>query len=58
MLADVRTFDRLSVAKKMAMLQAVKRMGRLWQQCIVLHFVHYLNGLCCADLPLPWGCLS
>ena len=43
MLADVRTFDRLSVAKEMSVWQAVKRMGRLWQQCMVLHFTHRLG---------------
>ena len=55
MLADVRTFDRLSVAKEMSVWQAVKRMGGLWQQCMVLHFTRYLNGLCCTVLPLLYG---
>ena len=36
----VRTFDRLSVAKETPVLQAVKRMDWLWQQCMVLHFTH------------------
>ena len=45
MLADVRTFDRLSVAKEMSVWQAVKRMDGLWQQCMVLHFTYRPDGL-------------
>lgn len=52
MLVVVRTFDRLSVAKEMSVLQAVKQMDWLWQQCMVLHFTHCLNSLGCAVLPL------
>ena len=35
MLVVVRTVDRLSVAKETPVLQAVKRMDWLWQQCSV-----------------------
>ena len=52
MLVVVRTVDRLSVAKETPVLQAVKRMDWLWQQCMVLHFTHCLNGSDCAVLPL------
>ncbi|MBS6409084.1 MAG: hypothetical protein KH414_00615 [Tannerella sp.] len=52
MLVVVRTLDRLSVAKETPVLQAVKRMGGLWQQCMVLHFTHCRNGSHCAVLPL------
>lgn len=51
MLVVVRTFDRLLAAKEWTVLQAVKRMGGLWQQCMVLHFTHCLNGMCCIVLP-------
>ena len=44
MLVVVRTVDRLSVAKETPVLQAVKRMDWLWQQCSVLHFTHCRNG--------------
>lgn len=52
MLAVVRTFDRLSVAKEMAMKQTVKGLDGVRQQCMVLHFAHSLNGTGCAVLPL------
>ena len=52
MLVVVRTVDRLSVAKEMSVLQAVKQMDWLWQQCMFLHFTHCRNGSHCAVLPL------
>lgn len=55
-MAVVRTFDRLSLAKEIAIKQTVKELGGLWQQCMVLHFTRYLNGLCCIVLPLLCGC--
>ena len=38
MLVVVRTVDRLSVAKEMSVLQAVKQMDWLWQQCTIERF--------------------
>ena len=52
MLVVVRTVDRLSVAKEMAIKQTVKGLDGVWQQCMFLHFMHCLNGSGCAVLLL------
>lgn len=45
MMAFVRTLDRLSTAKEVPILQGVKRLGWLGQQCAVLPFVLLYGGL-------------
>ena len=40
----VRTFDRLSTANKMDIIRAVKHLGYLWQQYVVLHFSCIIGG--------------
>ena len=52
MLVVVRTVDRLSVAKEMAIKQTVKGLDGVWQQCMILHFTHCQSGSDCAVLPL------
>jgi len=40
----VRTFDRLSAAKEMDIIQEVKYLEWLWQQCGILHFSCMISG--------------
>lgn len=36
----MRTLDRLPTAKEADTLQAVKRLGSVWQHCMDLHYTH------------------
>ena len=55
MLADVRTFDRLSVAKEMSVWQAVKRMGNnVWFCTLRIAQTVYAAPIChCAKNVRP-----